>query len=77
MIHLNFSVYLDISQQGKQSLVAGLSSLGEPGVPWHPHFVADQLTLSQPRGADYAHQLMLAPPAFQTFLRPWVEITYG
>ena len=30
-----------------------------------------QETLSQPRGADYAHQIMLAPPDFQTFLGPW------
>ena len=26
--------------------------------------MADQLTLSQPRGADYAHQIILAPPGF-------------
>ena len=31
------------------------------GVPWHPQILADQLTQSQPRGADYAHQLILAP----------------
>ena len=30
----------------------------------HPQFLADQLTLSQPRGADYAHQIILAPPNF-------------
>ena len=33
-------------------------------------FLADQLTLSQPKGADYAHQIILAFPDFQTFLRP-------
>jgi len=49
---------------------AGLSSLGVPEVPWHPQILADQLTLFQPRGADYAHQIILAPPDFQTFLRP-------
>ena len=43
---------------------------GVPGVPWHPHILADQLTLSQRRGADYAHQIIQAPPDFQTFLRP-------
>ena len=43
---------------------------GVAGVPWHPHFLADQLTLSQPRGADYAHQIILAPPDFQTFRWP-------
>jgi uncharacterized Zn-finger protein len=45
---------------------AGLSSLGVPGVPWHPQILADQLTLSKPRGADYAHQIILD---FQTFRR--------
>ena len=34
--------------------IAGLSSLGVPGVPWHPQILADQLTLSQPGGTDYA-----------------------
>ena len=44
-------------------ILAGLSE--PPGVPWHPQILADQLTLSQPRGADYAHQIMLAPgPGF-------------
>ena len=34
-----------------------------------PPDLADQLTLSQPSGADYAHQIILAPPDFQTFRR--------
>ena len=56
-------------------LYAGLSSLGvPPGVPWHPQILAEQLTLSQPRGADYAHQIILAPPDFQTFRRPCYDI---
>jgi hypothetical protein len=33
--------------------------------------LVDQLTLSQPRGADYAHHIILAPPNFQTLRRPW------
>ena len=49
---------------------AGLSSLGVPGVPWHPQILAYQLTLSQPVGADYAPTSLLTPPDFQTFLRP-------
>ena len=53
--------------------VAGLSSLGVPGVPWHPQISSDQLTLSQPRGADYAHQIILAPSDFQTFRQPCVD----
>ena len=32
--------------------------------------MADQLTLSQPGGAEYATTLLLASPDFQTFLRP-------
>ena len=32
--------------------------------------LADQLPLSQPEVANYAHQIILAPPDFQTFLRP-------
>jgi hypothetical protein len=35
--------------------MAGLSSLGVPGVPWHTQILADQLTLFQPGGTDYAH----------------------
>ena len=45
----------------------GLSSLGVPRV----QISADQLTLSQPRGTDYAPTSLLAPRDFQTFLRPW------
>ena len=44
--------------------------MGVPGVPWHPKILADQLTLSQPRGADYAHQIILEPWDFQTFRWP-------
>ena len=29
-------------------------------VQWHPQIFADQLTLSQQRGADYAHAMILA-----------------
>ena len=51
---------------------AGVSYLGHAaGMPWHSQILADQLTLSQPRGADYAHQMILVPPDFQTFLQPW------
>ena len=32
-------------------------SLGVPGVPLQPQILADQLTLSQPVRADYAHQI--------------------
>ena len=43
----------------------GVSSLGVPGVlPWHPQILADQLTLSQPGGADYAHHISTGTPEF-------------
>ena len=43
---------------------AGLSSLGVPGVPWHTHILADQLTLFQPGATDYAHPITTGTPGF-------------
>ena len=48
-----------------------VSSLVVPGVPWHPQILAYQLTISQQRVADYAHQIILASPNFQTLRWPW------
>ena len=45
----------------------GLSSLGVLGVPWHPQILADQLTLSQPGGADFAHHITTDIPGFSDF----------
>ena len=42
-----------------------------PGVPWHTQILADQLTLFQPGGTDYAHLITTGTPDFQTFRRPW------
>ena len=42
----------------------GLSSLGVPGVPWHTQILADQLTLFQPGGTDYAHLITTGIPRF-------------
>ena len=44
--------------------LAGLSSLGVPGVPWHTLILADQLTLFQPGGTDYAHLITTGTPGF-------------
>ena len=66
---------LDKKVRQKTLYISGLSSLGVPGGT--PQIFADQLTLSQPRGADYAHQIILAPPDFKTFRRPcnvWYQI---
>ena len=35
---------------------------------WHPQILADQLILSQQEGADYAHQIILAPLNVLPFL---------
>ena len=43
---------------------------GRPGGHVPPHFLADQLTLSQPGGAHYPHPVLCAPPDFQTLRRP-------
>ena len=44
--------------------MAGLSSLGVPGVPWHTQYLANQLTLFQPGGTDYAHLITTGTPGF-------------
>ena len=51
----------------------GLSSLGVPGVPWHTQILADQLTLFQVGGTNYAHLITtvtLSHPDFHIFRRP-------
>ena len=40
----------------------GLLSPGVWGVPWPSQILADQLTLSQPGGADYAHHISTGTP---------------
>ena len=44
--------------------VTGLSSLGVPGVPWQTQILADQLTIFQPGGTDYAHLTTNDTPGF-------------
>ena len=51
-------------------LTSGPSQVGGPGGPVPPHFLADQLTLSQPGGAHYPHPVLRATPDFQTLRRP-------
>ena len=43
---------------------AGLSSLGVQRVPLHTQILADQLTLFQPGGTDYAHLITTGTPEF-------------
>ena len=40
------------------------AGLSEPGVPWHPQILADNLALHKPRGTDYAHHISTDPPDF-------------
>ena len=39
-----------------------------------PQILYDHLTLCQPEGADYAHQLLSAPSNFHTFRHPCDEV---
>ena len=45
-----------------------MSSIVVHGGDMALQILVDQLTLSQPRGADYANQMILASPDFQTFI---------
>ena len=53
-----------ITQDLRSVYDSGLSSLGVPGVPWHTQILADQLTLFQPGGTDYAHLITTGTPGF-------------
>ena len=33
-------------------------------IPWHHQILADQLTISQPEGTDYAYQITTGTPGF-------------
>jgi len=46
--------------------VAGMQQGGGQGGQLPPQILADQLTLSQPGGADYAHHSTTCPPGFLT-----------
>ena len=53
----------------------GLSSLGVPGLPWHTQILADQLTLFQPGGKDYAHLITTGTPGCSDL--PTALLRYG
>ena len=62
-----------------QTVVAVASVMPEPGEPGGtlppptPQYLADQLTLFQPWGADSAHHLLVAPLVFFTFQHHWAS----
>jgi hypothetical protein len=48
-------------------------------VPWHTQSLADQLTLFQPGGTDYAHLFTTGTPGFSdllTVLLPKIKIRF-
>ena len=45
-----------------------MSSLVVPDVPWHTQILADQLTLIQPGGTNYAHLINAGTPGFSDLL---------
>ena len=54
----------NVLTKGQNLSDSGPSSLGVPGVPWHTQILADQLTLFQPGGTDYAHLITTGTPGF-------------
>ena len=56
---------------GVRPVVPGL---GVPGVPWHTKILADQLTLFQPGGTDYAHLITTGTPGFSDLLTAWYKV---
>ena len=65
-----FSMY-----QVEVPLVPGLSSLGVPGVPRHTQILADELTLFQPLGTDYAHLITTGTPGVLDLPTPLLQAT--
>ena len=53
---------------------SGMQQVGGPGGHVPLHFLADQLTLSQPRGAHYPHPVLRAPQIFRPCDGPEYEI---
>ena len=58
-VQYNYVPGLKVHIELSATFNAGLS---EPGVPRHPQTLTDQLTLTQPAGADYAHLITATPP---------------
>ena len=52
------------------------SSLDVPGVPWHTEILADQLTLFQPGGTDYAHLITTGTSGFSDLPTALSSTTY-
>ena len=63
--NMRFHEFLSVKSFSPTTLeTTGLSSLGVPGVPWPTQFLADQLTLFQPGGTDYAPLITTGTPGF-------------
>ena len=63
--------FLKTKSIARRGILVGLLSLGVPGVPsvpWHTQILADQLTLFQPGGTDYAHLITTGTPGLSDLL---------
>ena len=71
---MSMSLYLSLFWLFKQSWAVptgeGGGAWGDRGRGHVPPFLSDQLTLSQPGGANYAHNIIRCSSDFQTFLWP-------
>ena len=56
-------------------MITGPSQAGGPGGHVPPHFLADQLTLSQPGGAHSPHLVLRAPPRFSDLATALTKVT--
>ena len=72
--HAFESLSLEVVQIYATLSKAGLSSLGVPGVPWHTQYLADQLTLFQPGGTNYAHQITTVNSRFKKDLNLQIHL---
>ena len=63
-VTLSFNRSYKISNPERNMTTSGLSSQGVWGVPWHTQILADQLTLFQPGGTDFAHLITTGTSRF-------------
>ena len=69
---MSMSLHISLFWLFKQSwdVPTGGGGWGDRGKGHVPPFLSDQLTLSQPGGANYAHNIIRCSLDFQTFLWP-------
>ena len=70
LIETDWMIKMSSNHAITRPVIPGGAGAAMPPPPPNPQILADQLTLCQPRGTEYAHQIILAPPDFQTSRQP-------